>query len=68
MVTEQKNGNALVGRQLTPTLADYEALIQANEGLHSPLANIIMARLLNEKDAEIELLASRAAQDMNGRK
>ena len=47
---------------LIHTVVDYETLIQLNPGLKTTLANIVLARMLREKDAEIEQLRQETAE------
>ena len=47
---------------LIPTVVYYETLIQLNPWLKTTLANIVLARMLREKDAEIEQLRQETAE------
>ena len=50
------NSTEEIPEVISPTMADFIKLVEANPQLRLPLTNIVQRRLLAEKDAEISIL------------
>jgi hypothetical protein len=57
--------NGTEPKELAVTMEDFQALIEQNPQLRMPLINIVQARLLVERDAEIAELKSETQPAIN---